>query len=102
MRDLADLMNRVSNREKWMRSYLESDETIETHTLEDFASSTVAQDTSSVSSLLSRIDLLVAGSTDLPFRQPGVLEMLLQATQVSARSDFVSSYGSEVTQRIGQ
>ncbi|XP_062539632.1 uncharacterized protein LOC134207771 isoform X1 [Armigeres subalbatus] len=100
MRDLADLMNRVSNREKWMRSYLESDETIETHTLEDFASSTVAQDTSSVSSLLSRIDLLVAGSTDLPFRQPGVLEMLLQATQ-EAKST-ICSFGLSAQQVLYQ
>ena len=82
VQDLADLMNRVSHREKMMRSYLEADERVETHTLEEFARSTVAQDSSSVSSLLARIDLLVAGSRDLPFRKPGVLELLLHATQV--------------------
>lgn len=83
VQDLADLMNRISHREKLMRSYLEADEQVETHTLEEFARSTVAQDSSSVSSLLSRINLLVAGSKDLPFRKPGVLELLLHATQVS-------------------
>lgn len=82
LQDLADLMNRVSHREQLMRSYLAADEKVETHTLEDFAQSTVAQDSNSILSLLARIELLVSGSRDLPFRKPGVLELLLHATQV--------------------
>ncbi|XP_055585680.1 uncharacterized protein LOC129738485 [Uranotaenia lowii] len=83
MQELADLMNRLSHREQLMRSYLESDEKVERLTLEDFARSTVAQDASSVPELLARINLLVAGSKDLPFREAGLLELLMRATYVS-------------------
>ncbi|XP_021694803.1 uncharacterized protein LOC5564091 isoform X1 [Aedes aegypti] len=100
VQDLADLMNRISHREKLMRSYLEADERVETHTLEEFARSTVAQDSSSVSSLLSRINLLVAGSQDLPFRKPGVLELLLHATQ-EAKST-ICSFGLSAQQVLYQ
>lgn len=66
-----------------MRSYLDSEEQLERHTLETFASSTVAQDVNSVQELLSRIELLVLGPQDLPFRKLGTLELMLEATKVS-------------------
>lgn len=76
-------MNRISNREHLMQSYVNSEERLEQLTLESFASSTVAQDVNSVPELLARIELLVAGSRDLPFRKPGSLELMLHATEVS-------------------
>ncbi|KAL1375507.1 hypothetical protein pipiens_017448 [Culex pipiens pipiens] len=82
LQELADLMNRISNREHLMQSYVNSDERLEQLTLESFASSTVAQDVNSVPELLARIELLVAGSRDLPFRKPGSLELMLHATEV--------------------
>ncbi|XP_055618076.1 uncharacterized protein LOC129763220 isoform X1 [Toxorhynchites rutilus septentrionalis] len=100
LQELADLMNRVSHREQIMRSYVESEEKIEQLTLESFASSTVALDVNSIPLLLARIDLLVSGSRDLPFKKPGILELLLQNTE-EAKST-ICSFGVSAQQVLYQ
>ncbi|XP_039437888.2 uncharacterized protein LOC120419287 [Culex pipiens pallens] len=90
LQELADLMHRIKSRDRLMRSYLDSEEQLERHTLETFASSTVAQDVNSVQELLSRIELLVLGPQDLPFRKLGTLELMLEATK---EPDSVCSFG---------
>ncbi|XP_038122636.1 uncharacterized protein LOC6041925 isoform X1 [Culex quinquefasciatus] len=100
LQELADLMNRISNREHLMQSYVNSEERLEQLTLESFASSTVAQDVNSVPELLARIELLVAGSRDLPFRKPGSLELMLHATE-EAKST-ICSFGLSAQQVLYQ
>ncbi|XP_058830636.1 uncharacterized protein LOC131689510 isoform X1 [Topomyia yanbarensis] len=100
LQELADLMNRVSHRELVMRSYVESEEKVEQLTLESFCRSTVAHDVNSVPELVSRIDLLVSGSRELPFKKPGVLELLQYATE-EAKST-ICSFGLSAQQVLYQ
>lgn len=66
-----------------MRSFADSEQLPERHELESFADSIVAQDANSVQERLSRMELLVLGSQDLPLRKLGSLELMLQAMRVS-------------------
>ncbi|KAL9695479.1 hypothetical protein quinque_014764 [Culex quinquefasciatus] len=79
LQDLADQVERISGRERLMRSYANSEGPLERHKLEAFASSSVAQGVNSVRELLTRMKRSVLGSPNLPSRRPGLLELVLEA-----------------------
>lgn len=83
LQELAEHLHWISGQERIMRSYADSEQQPERRELEAFADSIVAQDANSVQERLSRMELLVLGSQDLPLRKLGSLELMLQAMNVS-------------------
>ncbi|KAL1401434.1 hypothetical protein pipiens_006596 [Culex pipiens pipiens] len=83
LQELAEHLHWISGQERIMRSFADSEQQPERHELESFADSIVAQDANSVQERLSRMELLVLGSQDLPLRKLGSLELMLQAMRTS-------------------